>query len=212
MTRILLISGSTRDDSPHTAALRTVARFAPAGIGATLYGGLRAIPAYVPGERPLPDVVAAVRYEVAQAGAVLFCTPEYGGTLPGSLKNLLDWLVDDNALNNKPVAWLSVTGPAQDAGALAALETVLGQGHANARLLSSACIRIPLGPGLVGPDGTVIDQRLHLGLADMLHALVKSLTVAPKPQLPSWQAYSSVYPVIEKRDTPTYYDWRARRG
>ena len=210
MTRILLISGSTRDDSLNTSALRTVARFSPAAIEAVLYGGLRELPAYVPGERPLPGAVAGLRQEVAAAHAVLFCTPEYGGSLPGSLKNLLDWMVDDNALFNKPVAWLSVTGPGQDAGALAALETALGQGHGNARMLNSACIRIPLGPGLVGPDGTVMDQQLHLGLADMLHALVRSLAAPEPAQLPSWQDYSSVYPIVMRRDTERVPDWRRK--
>src|SRR4051794_15674100 len=50
MTRILLISGSTHEQSVHTAALRTATKLAPADIIATLYDGLRHLPAYLPGE------------------------------------------------------------------------------------------------------------------------------------------------------------------
>jgi NAD(P)H-dependent FMN reductase len=209
MTRILLISGSTREGSLHTAALRTAARFAPGDISATLYSGLRWLPAFVPEEPAMPEAVAELRQQVFGAHAVLFCTPEYAGALPGSLKNLLDWLVDGNALNGKPVAWLSLCGPGQDAGALAELESVLG--HAQARMLSSACIRIPLGPEALGEHGGVIDPQLHQALLDMVQALVRSLDTPQPHQLPSWQAYSSLYPVVPRRDTSTFYDWRAHR-
>src|SRR5689334_12124837 len=104
MTRILLISGNPRADSLHTAALRTAARFAPPEISASLYDGLPGLPAFVPGEYSPPDPVTFLRLQVSAADAVLFCTPEFAGYLPGSLKNLLDWLVDGGDLTGTPVA------------------------------------------------------------------------------------------------------------
>jgi chromate reductase, NAD(P)H dehydrogenase (quinone) len=206
MTRILLISGNTDDGSLHTAALRTAARFATAGIAATLYDGLRGLPAFVPGEQTPPDAVAVLRQRVDAAHAVLFSTPQFAGSLPGSLKNLLDWLVDGGQLDGKPVAWLSVAAPGQDEGALAMLQTVLG--HGNAQLLRSACIRIPLDPGAVDAQGSVTDPRLHMALLDMLPALGRS-PAPPQPQ-PSWQAYSSLYPVVARRDPSDLRNWRAQ--
>lgn len=205
MTRILLVSGSTREGSLHTAVLRTVARFAPPDIAATLYDGLRTLPAFVPGERTPPAAVAALRHRVDTADAVLFSTPEYAGSLPGSLKNLLDWLVDSGELQAKPVAWLSVAAPGEDDGARAALQTVLD--HGNARVLRSACIRIPLIPGAVDAHGLVGDPRLQMALLDMQQALARLLAVAQPQQPPSWQAYSSLYPVVPRRDTSAF-----RRG
>jgi chromate reductase len=198
MTRILLISGSTREGSLHTSALRTAARFAPANITASLYDGLRSLPAFVPAEQTPPGAVALLRHRVDAADALLFSTPEYAGSLPGSLKNLLDWLVDGGELNGKPVAWLSVAAAGQDDGARATLETVLG--HGNARVLRSACIRIPLSPEAVDAHGIVTDARLHMALLDMLHALARSLAVPLPRQPPSWQAYSSLYPVVPRSD------------
>jgi hypothetical protein len=209
MTRILLVSGSTREGSLYTAALRTAARFAPPDITATLYDGLRALPAFVPDEQIPPGAVALLRHRVAAADAVLFSTPEYGGSLPGSLKNLLDWLIDGGELNGKPVAWLSVAAPGQDEGARATLETVLD--HGNARLLRPACIRIPLGPEAVDAQGVITDPRLHMALLDVLQALARSLATPQPRQQPSWQAYSSLYPMVPQRpETPAYRKWRAQ--
>ncbi|WP_433307042.1 NADPH-dependent FMN reductase [Actinoplanes sp. CA-030573] len=205
MTRILLISGNTRADSLHTAALRTVARFAPAGISAALYDGLRDLPAFEPGEGP--DPVRFLRLQVAAADAVLFSTPEFAGSMPGSLKNLLDWLVDGGDLTGRPAAWLSVATPGQDDGACAALETVLA--HAGAKVLHAACVRIPLSQAALDGEGTVADPQLHQALLDTLQTLARALAApAPKAQ-PSWQAVSSLYPVVQRNDATPFRSWRA---
>ncbi|MFI1989926.1 NADPH-dependent FMN reductase [Actinoplanes sp. NPDC020271] len=200
MTCVLLISGSTRDGSLHTAALRTASRLAPPEVDATLYTGLRDLPAFVPGDPEPPASVIELRNRVAAADAVLFSTPEYMGSLPGSLKNLLEWLVDGGVLNGKAAAWLSVVGPGQDEGARTGLETVLG--HGGARVLRAACARIPLDMRAVDEQGLVTDPQLHQALQDMLQALVRTLAMA-RPA-PSWQVHSSLYPVITASDTPAF--------
>ncbi len=208
MTRILLVSGSTHEGSVHTAALRTASRLAPADVTATLYAGLRDLPAFVPGEPVPPDAVAGLRRQVAAADVLLFSTPEYAGSLPGSLKNLLDWLIAGGDLHDKPAAWLSVAAPGHDEGAAATLETALG--HGNARVLRWACTRIPLAPNAVDAHGVVADPQLHLALTDMLRGFGRFLgTPKPRPA-PSWDTYSSVYPVVLRKDRPTSGPWRPR--
>jgi chromate reductase len=207
MTRILLISGGTSEGSLHTAALRTAARIAPAAVTATVYDGLRGLPAFVPGQQPVPEAVAQLRAQVESAQALLFSTPEYAGSLPGSLKNLLDWLVDGGDLGAKPAAWLSVAAPGQDESALSALQTALSYG--SAKLLRPACIRVPLDPGAVDGQGLVTDQQLHRAVQDILAALARS-AAAPRPRAqPSWQAYSSVFPIVMRKDASTPRGWRA---
>jgi chromate reductase len=199
MTRILLISGDIRGDSMHTAALRTAARFAPDGITATLYGGLRNLPAFVPGEPIQPDPVALLRHRVENCDAILFSTPQYAGSLPGTLKNLIDWLADTGRLADKPAAWVSVSAtPDEDEGARRTLETVLA--HVRARVLRQACVRIPLPPDVVDEQGLVTDQRLRTALRDVLTGLART-TAGPEPRpVPAWQAYSSVFPVVQRRE------------
>lgn len=208
MTRVLLISGSTRDEALHTAALRTAAHHAPPGVTAVLYDGLRDLTAFVPGEAVPPEGVAALQRQVVAADAIFFCTPEYAGSLPGSLKNLLDWLVDGGELTGKPAAWLSAAGPGGDEGARAALESVLE--HGGARLLRPACIRIPLEMEAVDGAGLVTDTRLHMALGDMVQALIRGLAGAQAPSQPSWQAHSSVYPVIQRQSSPAFRSGPAR--
>ncbi len=200
MTRVLLISGSVRDSSLHTAALRTAARFAPPEIEATFYPGLSGLPAFVPGDPDPPAAVTELRHRVADADAVLFSTPEYAGSLPGSLKNLLEWLIDGGLLNGKAVAWLSVVTPGRDEGARAGLESVLG--HGGARLLGAACVRIPLDVRAVDEHGLVPDPRLRQALGDVLRVLGRT-PAAPRPE-PSWQVQSSLYPVVTRSETPVF--------
>jgi chromate reductase len=208
MTRLLLISGSTHEQSVHTAALRTASRLAPADSPAVLYDGLRHLPAYVPGESATPEAVVRLRGRVAEADVLLISTPEYAGSLPGSLKNLLDWLIAGGDLHDKPAAWLSVAAPGQDEGARAALESALG--HGNARLLQWASTRIPLTPDVVDAEGLVADPHLHQALTDMLQAFGRFLAVPKAGPKPSWDTYSSVYPVVLRRNPSAASTWRPR--
>jgi chromate reductase len=206
MTRILLISGSTDPSSVQSAALRTACRIAPADLTVEMYSGLRGLPPFTPGGATAPETVADLQKHVAAADVLLFSTPEYAGSLPGSLKNLLDWLIAGGDLHDKPAAWLSLAAPGQDEGARAALESALDYG--NARVLRWACARIPLAQA-VDADGMITDMRLRLAVTDMLQGFGRFLA-APKPrQTPSWDTYSSVYPVV-LRETPSATTWRAR--
>lgn len=112
--RILLVSGSTRVGSTNTAVLRTAPAVAPEGVASVLYDGLASLPAFNPDDdhEPLPPTVANLRAQLAASDAVLFCTPEYAGALPGSFKNLLDWTVGGGEIYGKPVAWINVSSVA----------------------------------------------------------------------------------------------------
>ena len=107
--RILGISGSLRRDSHNTALLRAAAEHLPAGVELELWDGLRDVPPYDQDDdvEPAPAAVAALRAAVAGADAVLIATPEYNHSIPGALKNALDWAsrpFATNAFRGKPVA------------------------------------------------------------------------------------------------------------
>ena len=167
---VVLISGSTRAGSTNTAALRTLAALDVPGVVTTLWDRLVDIPAFVPddGAEP-PQTVTALRLLLASADAVVFCTPEYAGTLPGSFKNAIDWLVGSGELYRTPTAWINVGNPGRGAGAEVTLATVLG--YVDADVIDEACVRIPVGRDLVGPDGAVDDPDVRARLAAQLAAV-----------------------------------------
>jgi NAD(P)H-dependent FMN reductase len=171
--RVLVISGSTRAASTNTAFCTTAVAVAPPGVTVTAFAGLAALPHFNPDDdrEPLPPAVAALRAAVAASDGVLFCTPEYAGTLPGSLKNLLDWTVGGTELTDKPVAWVKVAVDAgRGNGAQATLATVLG--YVQARVVEAACRHIPIGHGQIGTDGLVVDPRTRVAISAALLAVL----------------------------------------
>lgn len=180
----LLVSGSTRTGSTNTAVLCTAASLTPDGIRAVLYTGLVDLPAFVPDadvEHPHP-AVAHLRRQLADAHAVLLCTPEYAGTLPGSLKNLLDWTVGTGDLHRKPVAWLNVAAPGRGEGADATLRLVLD--YVGAELMEPACTRVFVPRDAVGPDGLVADPDVRTAIASVWERVLHHLHAATPSTLP----------------------------
>lgn len=110
--RILGLSGSLRSGSHNTALLRAAALSLPSGAELEVYDGLRDLPHYdadldAEGGRDPIQAVARLREAIADADGVLISTPEFNGSIPGALKNALDWAsrpFPDNALRGKPVA------------------------------------------------------------------------------------------------------------
>jgi chromate reductase len=175
---LLLISGSLRAGSTNSAALRTAVRLAPDGVHTMLYEGMGDLPHFNPdddAEGVTPKLaVAEMRAAVAAADALLICTPEYAGALPGALKNLLEWTIGDGGTYDKPVAWINVSGPAAPSGGADAHESlrkVLGYAHAD--IVEAACVRVPLERQMVGEDGLVADEGARQGIARALEELAR---------------------------------------
>ncbi len=105
---VLGISGSLRRDSYNTALLRATARLLPSGAELVEYDGLRSLPAFSEHDEDAPGAaVDTFRGAIVSADAVLIATPEYNASIPGALKNALDWAsrpTSEAALLNKPVA------------------------------------------------------------------------------------------------------------
>lgn len=108
---ILAVSGSLQTHSSNSAVLRTARRVAPAGVEILDSISVGDIAPFNPdlereGGAGAPPAVVEWRAQVAGADAVLFASPEYAHSLPGSLKNALDWLVGSGELYEKRVAVL----------------------------------------------------------------------------------------------------------
>jgi chromate reductase len=107
--RVLGISGSLRRDSYNSGLIRAAAELLPPGAELEVFDGLKAIPPYDADDDVdgAPAAVAALRDAIARADAVLVATPEYNASIPGVLKNALDWASRPHATNvlrGKPAA------------------------------------------------------------------------------------------------------------
>lgn len=105
--QILGISGSLRGGSLNTQLLRLVAEELPEGVELELYDGLALVPPYDQDlEDDAPLAVLDLKQRIEQADAVLFATPEFNGSIPGQLKNALDWVsrpIAESPIRSKPV-------------------------------------------------------------------------------------------------------------
>ncbi|HEU4621883.1 MAG TPA: NAD(P)H-dependent oxidoreductase [Burkholderiaceae bacterium] len=105
--RILGIPGSLRAGSYNRAALEAARELAPTGVSVDIYT-LDDIPIYHGDhEQPLPEPVVRFKQAIREADALLFATPEYNYSIPGMLKNAIDWATrpsGDNAFAGKAAA------------------------------------------------------------------------------------------------------------
>jgi chromate reductase len=178
--RVLAISGSLRADSNSTALLRAMREEAPEGVDVILWDGLKAIPPYdqdddvVPG----PTRVAAFRELVREVDAVFFATPEYNSSVPGALKNALDWAsrpVATNVFRNKPVAVVSSSaGAFGGVWAAAELRKVLSAMGAR---VTEAELSVGHAHEKLDENGRLVDDDVRQGLSEALETLLAEINL-----------------------------------
>jgi chromate reductase len=166
--KVLGISGSLREGSHNARLLRAAADLLPPGAELHLFGGLRDVPPFnEDDERTPPPGVVALKEAIAGADAVLVATPEYNHSIPGVLKNALDWVsrpMAENPIRGKPALVIGAsTGMFGAVWAQAETRKVLGA--LGARVLDEEL------PVAKAPDG-LDDPRLMQRLAELLRELV----------------------------------------
>jgi chromate reductase len=172
--RILGISGSLRSGSHNTALLRAAALSLPPEVELEVFDGLRDLPPYDADfdVDPVDETVARLRAAIADADGILISTPEFNGSIPGALKNALDWAsrpFPDNALKGKPVAVVGAsTGLFGAVWAQAEVKKVLG--IIGADVLDG---ELPVGQasGAFREDGHLDDPDLREALEELVGVL-----------------------------------------
>ncbi|MCX5044908.1 NAD(P)H-dependent oxidoreductase [Aldersonia sp. NBC_00410] len=179
MSEFLLISGSLRGKSSNSALLRTANTLIPNGFRGVPYKGMKDLPHFNPDDDgdPLPPAVVDLRRQIDGASALLICTPEYAGALPGSFKNLLDWTVGGVEICDKPTAWINVSASGTNAAnAHASLRLVLD--YTGAAIVAEACVQLPVTPAMIDEQGIITDVATRDGIADSLAALGRRVLAA----------------------------------
>ena len=168
--KVIAISGSLRSASFNTALLKTCAELAPAGMELTL-ADISGIPLYNGDDQAngFPMSVTSLAEQIRSADAVLIATPEYNYSIPGVLKNALDWLsrVENQPFDNKPVGIMGA--------AMGALGTARAQYHLrqvfiflNGRMMNRPEAFVGTAHQKFDANGTLTDQSTREFLAKYL--------------------------------------------
>jgi chromate reductase len=173
VTRILGISGSLRAGSHNTQLLRLAAEELPEGVELELYDELAEIP---PFDEDLveaaPEAVERLKEAIAASDALLVATPEFNGSIPGQLKNAVDWVsrpLMDNPARSKPVVVIGAS--TSSFGAIWAQQELRKVfGILGARVLD---LELPVAKADRRLDDP--DPELRARLADVVSAIVSSL-------------------------------------
>jgi chromate reductase len=172
--KLLGISGSLREGSYNAALLRQAAELLPSGVELELYRDLKRVPPYDEDDDgpQAAEVVDELRAAISDADALLIATPEYNASIPGQLKNALDWAsrpVGVSALKNKPVAVIGASqGMFGAVWAQAELRKILGT--SGARVVGDE-LPIAHAHEAFDDDGRLRSDELRAALAGLLEQL-----------------------------------------
>ena len=183
--KVLAISGSLRRDSHNTTLLRAAAELLPPPVELEFFDGLKAVEPYDEDDDQGagPDGARRLRDAIDSADAILIATPEYNSSLPGQLKNAIDWAsrpLGTNALWGKPVAVVGAsTGMFGAVWAQAEIRKALAA--SGARVIEKD---LPVGHAdeAFTDDGRLADAELRERFVEMLDELIALAEQVGEPQ------------------------------
>jgi chromate reductase len=181
LMRLLGISGSLRRDSHNRSLLRAAARLMPPGVGLDLEDLVGQLPLFNEDlENDPPASVIAIRDAVDRADGLLIATPEYNSSIPGVLKNAIDWLsrpIQTSVLRNKPTVVIGAsTGMFGAVWSQAEARKTFAA--AGARVIDIE-LPVPTAHEQFDEDGSLVDGELREQLLDAITALVDAVNARP---------------------------------
>ena len=184
--RVGYMIGSLSSTSINRLLSKALIQLAPAELQFTEIS-FRDLPLYTPDyDADFPAVGVAFKRAIAEVDAVLFVTPEYNRSIPGGLKNAIDWAsrpYGKNSFTRKPSAVIGTSpGAIGTAVAQQSLRSVLS--FCNSPQMNAPEAYIQFKPGLISAEGEISDESTETFLRDYMQALhafiVRVLTVLPR--------------------------------
>lgn len=172
--KLLAISGSLRNKSSNTAVLQAIKILAPASVDISLYLDLDRLPHFNPDldKEPLPNVIISLKKQIKESDGILISSPEYAHGVPGSLKNVLDWLVSSVEFPGKPVALINTNPRATIA--LASLKEILAT--MSAKIIESSNLTLDIAGRGLDTQGIVMHPELSTSLKKMIEIYTQTIS------------------------------------
>lgn len=170
--KIFAISGSTRADSVNVHILTALAAMYAEKADFFIYTKIDQLPHFNPDldTENAPGSVEHFRKHIQEADGVLICTPEYVYSLPGSLKNAIEWTVSTILFTGKPVALITASSSGQKAHeALALLMSTIG-----AKICTSLLIQAP--KTKLSPEGKITDESTLSDIQQLMDVFISALS------------------------------------
>ena len=183
--RVLAVPGSLRRHSFNRGLLVAMAEHAATGVEVVLFDGLKAVPPFDEDDEHLPDPAPLAAWRAALRGAdlVVFATPEYNSSIPGQLKNAVDWASrpfgPDAALHNVPVAVMGASSGSY--GAVWSQEELRkALAKAGARVLEAE-LAVPLA-GTAFADGVCTSPKVRRKVGRFLERALSEVAQPARPR------------------------------
>lgn len=171
--KVLAICGSTRTQSANLSIIHYVAELLSNDVVIEIYNDLPNLPHFNPDldKDTAPKIVEALRNRIKTADGVLICTPEYVFSLPGALKNVIEWCVSTTVFSEKPVAL--ITASASGTKAHESLQLVMKTIYADVR--EETQLMIQGAKGKVNKEGEITDASTAQQLKQLADAFLFQL-------------------------------------
>jgi len=171
--KVLAICGSTRTQSANLSIIQFLAKLMSSEIEFEIYKDLSALPHFNPDldKNEAPPIVEQLRDKIRKADGVLICTPEYVFSLPGALKNVIEWCVSTTIFSEKPVAL--ITASASGAIAHESLQLVMKTIYADVR--KETQLLIQGAKGKIGKQEEISDAVVAEHLKKLAYAFLSQL-------------------------------------
>ena len=174
--KVLAICGSTREQSANLSILHHLASITTEELQVEIYHDLAALPHFNPDldMDKAPEIVEEFRSKIRNAEGVIICTPEYIFSLPGALKNAIEWCVSTTIFSEKPVAL--ITASASGSKAHESLQLIMKTIYANVK--NETQLLIQGAKGKIDGAGKITDAVTSAQLRDLAAAFATQLNQA----------------------------------
>lgn len=169
MKKVLAICGSIKNTSANYTLLKTIQSLAKNQFELEIYDGLSTLPYFDPNPENENSHVTVVEFrdKIQAADGVLICTPEYVFSLPGILKNALEWTVSTTVFTDKPAALIT----ASSSGKVAHESLLLVMKTLGVKTADESCLLIQSIKSKMTVEGNIVDSTTRENVLGLIEAL-----------------------------------------